>query len=63
MILRDLEPLIHTKFEVYYKGQYCGEFDFIEDDINNGSYEWILNSKITSIEVDTEDSLIGIYII
>jgi hypothetical protein len=58
MILRDVVDLIHSNFEVYSNGYFCGEFDFKENYINNGSYEWILDSKVSALETEAEPKIL-----
>lgn len=58
MVLRDVVDLIHSDFEVYYEGLYSGEFSFIEKNINDGSYEWILDSKVAGIETEAEPKIL-----
>jgi hypothetical protein len=60
LILRNLIPLLYSNFEIYYNNKYYNEFDCTRNNINDGSFEHILNLNIE--EVSTEDNLIRIHI-
>jgi|GEM_PF-4361163 len=60
MKLQDLIPYIHSNFEIYYKGQHCGDFDFEKNDIDNDSFKWLLDLSVVDIETD-EEPIIAIY--
>lgn len=62
MILKDLIPVIHSNFEIYYNGQnQGGVFNYLEKEIYNDSFKWLLNLKVLGVETD-DYPIIAIYV-
>lgn len=61
MKFKELLPLLHSDFEIYYKGQFIDKYDFICTDGHNLSPSWLLECDIFEIEVGDE-KIIEIYL-
>lgn len=61
MKFKELSPLLHSDFEIYYKGQFIDRYNFISIDEHNISSSWILECDLVGIEVD-EEKKIEIYL-
>ena len=58
MKFNDLIDKIHCRFEVYYKGQYIDEYNFMNIKPLYDNYKWILDCEVAGIECDTKDMII-----